>query len=116
MKIKPYSWILGGAYFLCGEACLFIIPKLQSLLSETGLWLPPFTRGVFAMGTFGWLWLMLVMGALTILKDLRFRTWLLNLIFTVIPAALACSVIVAMMLPPISSLRVVGVVVGTSVV
>ncbi len=96
MKIKLYTWILAGAYFLCGVMVFLIMPRFLSLFSEAGMHqVPVFSTAVFAIGPLGWLLVTLVIGAFVILKDFRFRSRFLNPVFTVILALLMSGIIFA---------------------
>lgn len=83
----------------------FVIPQFQSVLSERtvysegGVQLPVLTRAVFAVGPWGSLFLPVAIGLLAILKDFRFHSRLLNPVFTLILALLACCVIIALFSP-----------------
>jgi len=99
MKIKAFSWILTGAYLLCGVMFFLVIPKFESIFSGFATPLPLSTRAVFAIGPFGWLSLAATVGALAILKDLRFRSRLLNLVFLMLLALAGGCLAVALLLP-----------------
>jgi len=96
MKIKLYTRMLAGAYFLCGLMVFLIMPRFLSLFSEQGVKsFPVFSSAVFAVGPLGWLLVTLVIGAFVILKDFRFRSRSLNPAFTVILALLMSGIIFA---------------------
>ena len=98
MKIKPYTRILAGAYFLCGLTVFLVMPRFLSLLSEMGIGhFPVFSTAVFAVGPVGWLLVMLVIGTLVILKDFRFPSRSLNAVFTAILALLVTGIILTVM-------------------
>ena len=99
MKIKTCSLILAGAYSLCGAMFFLIVAKYRILFSESGVPLPFLTRAVLAIGPLGWLCLAVSAGAVTILKDLRFRSPLLNLVLTLVLGLLATCITVAVFLP-----------------
>jgi hypothetical protein len=95
MKIKPYTWKLAAAYFLCGMIVFLIMPEFLSWFSVAGILFPTFSTAVFTVGPSGWLVVMLIIGALVILKDFRFRARFLNPVFTAILALLMSSIIFA---------------------
>ena len=99
MKIKIYSWILAGAYLLCGVALFPILVKLQMLFSGFGMELPFATKAVLALGPFGWLCTSVAIGTLVILKDMRFRSRLLNPLLTFILVAWAICIAVTLLYP-----------------
>ncbi len=99
MKIKVFSWILAGAYLLCGVMFFVVIPQFESIFSGWAVPLPLLTRVVFAIGPFGWLSLALAVGALAILKDLRFRSRLLDLIFLMLLALFGGCIVIALFSP-----------------
>ena len=84
MKISPFSWILAGAYLFCGLGICFVVLKLQALFSGFGIELPAITRVALGVGPVGWLCASLVAGLLVVLKDLKFRSRLLNQLFTLV--------------------------------
>jgi len=55
-----------------------------------------FSRTVYTVGPAGWLLVMLVIGTLAILKDLRFPSRYLNIVFTAILALLVIGLIFTM--------------------
>jgi len=97
MKIKAYSWMLAGAYLICGIALFLIIPKCD--FSGFARPLPFLTRAALALGSFGWLGLALAAGALVILKDLRFRSRLLSVLLTVVLGVWICCMAIGLFLP-----------------
>jgi len=99
MKIKAFSWIVAGAYLLCGVMLFIVIPQFESIFSGFAAPLPLLTRTVFAIGPFGWLSLAVTFGALTILKDWRFRSRLLDLLFVMLFMLLVGCIPVALILP-----------------
>jgi type IV pilus assembly protein PilC len=99
MKIKAFSWIVAGAYLLCGVMLFIVIPQFESIFSGFAAPLPLLTRTVFAIGPFGWLSLAVTLGALVILKEWRFRSRLLDLIFVMLFMLLAGCITVALFLP-----------------
>ena len=82
MKIKNYSWILAGAYPLCGVVLFLVLFKMQTLFSGFGMEMPFATKITLAVGPFGWLVFSIGAGILVVLKDLRFRSRLLNPLLT----------------------------------
>jgi type II secretory pathway component PulF len=99
MKIKLDTWILAGGYFVCGVMFFFVIPQFQTVFSGMSVQLPVLTRAVCALGPWGSLFLPVAIGLLAILKDFRFHSRLLNPVFTLILALLACCVIIALFSP-----------------
>lgn len=88
MKIKPYTKILAGAYVLCGLLFFFITLHFRSLYSEEDVQVAFITKAVLAVGPLGWLLVTLVLAALVVLKDFRFRSRFMNSILTVFLALL----------------------------
>ena len=84
MKTTPYSWILAGAYLFCGLGIGYVVLKLQAIFSGFGIELPTMTRVALGVGPVGSLCVSLALGLLVILKDLRFRSRLLNPLFTLV--------------------------------
>jgi hypothetical protein len=82
MKVKTYSWILAGAYSLCGLALFVAVLRVHKLITIWGISLQPITIAVLTVGPIGWLLLSLAAAVLVVLKDLRFRSSLLNPLFT----------------------------------
>ena len=105
MKIKAFSWILAGVYLLCGVMFFVVIPQFESIFSGWAVPVPSLTRAVFAIGPFCWLSLAVTVGALAILKDLKFRSRLLDLIFLMLLALLGGCIVVALLILPFMPLR-----------
>lgn len=80
-----------------------IVTKLQELFAGFTVPLPALTRAVLAIGPGGWLCLAVILGTLTILKDLKSRSHWTNLAFTALLALLVGCVTAAMFLPVIQS-------------
>jgi hypothetical protein len=95
MKIRPYTWKLAGAYFLCGVMVFIIMTIFLRWCSNANTPFPIFSTAVFAVGPLGWLMVMLVIGTLVVLKDFRFRSRFLNPVFTAILALLMSGIIFA---------------------
>ena len=98
-KIKIYSWILAGAYPLCGLAFFVTLFKLQKVFAGMGIQLPWVTVTTLSVGRFEWLGASVAMGALVILKDLRFQSRLLNPLFTVALVSWIICMAVALLYP-----------------
>jgi hypothetical protein len=96
MKIRPYTWKLAGAYLLCGVMVFLIMTIFLRWCSNANIPFPIFSTAVFAVGPLGWLMVMLVIGALVVLKDFRFRSRFLNPVFTAILTFLMCGIMFAM--------------------
>lgn len=99
MKIKVYSWILAGAYLICGAALFVVVPKCGAIFSGFDLPLPLLTRAALAVGAFGWLGIALIACALVVLKDLRFRSGLWSFLLTAFLVIWVGCVAVALLLP-----------------
>ncbi|HEY3761969.1 MAG TPA: hypothetical protein VGN23_09500 [Verrucomicrobiae bacterium] len=96
MKTRLNSWILAGAYFVFGLMVFFVMPHFLSQFSEEGAQqFPTFSTIVFTVSPAGWLLVMLAIGTIVILKDFRFRSRLLNPIFTTVLLLLASGIIFA---------------------
>ena len=105
MKIKIYSWILAGAYLLCGAAFFCMVLKAREIFSGFNIELPFMTRMALAIGPVGWLCALVVVGALVILKDMRFHSRLLNPFFTV-SLGLSASLMVFALLAPLRNIDI----------
>jgi hypothetical protein len=99
MKIKNFSWILASAYLLCGILCFLILTKFELLLSQIAVPLPALTRIVLAVGPSGSLCLMVTIGLMALLKDLKFQSPALGPIFTIVLAMLAGCILVGLLMP-----------------
>jgi hypothetical protein len=99
MKIKAFSWVLAGAFLLCGVIFFRVIPQFEFIFTGFSIPLPPATRCVFAVGRFGWLSVAVIAGALVIFKDLWFRSRLSNWMFMMLLSLLAGYVTLALLLP-----------------
>jgi hypothetical protein len=88
IRIKIYSWKLAGAYLICGFIFFFadlkIQPFIQDVFSRFNISFPFLTKAAFAVGPYGWLFLMAAVGAIVVLKDLKFQTRFLSSLFTVL--------------------------------
>ena len=105
MKVKAYSWVLAGAFLFCGVMFFFTVPRFETIFAGLDVTLPSATRGVLAVGRFGWLSVGVIAGALVILKDLKFRSRLLDLIFLMLLALLGGCIVVALLILPFMPLR-----------
>jgi hypothetical protein len=79
VKIKIYSWILAGAYLLCGTGFFYILLKFTEVFSGFNIPLPAATRMMLAIGPFGWLFFSAAAGLAVIQKDVRFGSRIFNL-------------------------------------
>ena len=93
--------MLAGAYLFCGFGISYVVRELQTIFSGFGIDLPIITRVLLDVGPVGWSCAALAAGFLVILKDLRFRSRLLNPLFTM----LLVSGIAGMALALFSALR-----------
>jgi hypothetical protein len=88
IRIKIYSWKLAGAYLICGLIFFFadlkIQPFIQNVFSGFNISFPFLTKAAFTVGPYGWIFLMAAVGAIVVLKDLKFQTRFLNPLFTVL--------------------------------
>jgi hypothetical protein len=78
MKITLFSWILAGAYLFCGLGICFVVSNLQALFIGFDIEMSFLTRVVLGVGPIGWLGASVALGLLVVLKDLQFRSRLLN--------------------------------------
>ena len=81
MKVRAMSMIVAASYLIGGLLICLTISTWRAFLNESGVPQPIVTRVVFAIGPLGWLGLCTAIGSLAILKDLRFASPWLNLIF-----------------------------------
>jgi len=71
-----------------------VLPRFLTLFSDMGEGhFSIFSRTVYTVGPLGWLRVMLVIGTLAVLKDLRFPSRYLNIVFTAILALLVIGII-----------------------
>ena len=84
MKIKSFSWMLAGAYLLCGLGICSVVLKLNEIVSGFGIVLPTVIRMAWGISPMGWLCASLAAALLVVLKDLRFRSRPLNVLFTLV--------------------------------
>jgi len=85
MKVKIYSWVLAAVYLLCGVWLFVVVPVFRKVMySEAGV-TPSrlMTKIVLAVGPLGWLMLSILAAVVIVLKDLRYRSRLLNALFSV---------------------------------
>ena len=85
MKVKIYSWVLAAVYLLCGVWLFVVVPVFRKVMySEAGV-TPSrlMTKIVLAVGPLGWLMLSILSAVVIVLKDLRYRSRLLNALFSV---------------------------------
>ena len=84
MKIRLFSWILAGSYLFCGLGICFVVLELTKIISGFNFNLPVTTRVTLKIGPVGWLCWGVTVGFLVALKDLRFRSRILNPLFTLL--------------------------------
>jgi hypothetical protein len=72
---------------------------MQKVFAGMGIELPWATTATLSVGRFEWLGASVVMGALVILKDLRFHSRLLNPLFTVALVAWTSCMVFALVYP-----------------
>ena len=101
MKIKTVSWVLGGAYILCGLILFAVMSRCQVAFSERGIALPAPTRAAFAISPLGWLLLTVTIGSIVVLKDLAFPWRVLNYAFFIVLIDAILFLAFAMVVPTI---------------
>ena len=84
MKVRTYSWVLAGAYLVCGVILFLVIPKFQEIYSGFNIEGSFLMRATLATGPVGCLCSSAAVAMFVVLKDVRFRSRLLNPIFTVV--------------------------------
>jgi len=101
MKIKTFSWILACVYLFCGVISFFCAIKTESWISDCGGGekLPFLTKIVVSGGPFGLLFLLAGLGAIVILKDLRFQSRALAPVFTIVLVMLIACIAIGLLLP-----------------
>src|SRR5580700_5513936 len=106
-RIRKLSWSLAGAFLLCGFVCFSFAHAMAVVFSATSFPLTLPIRIVLWVGPFGWLALMVLLSVLFVLRDVRFRSSLLNLgvrlaIWIALSGAIVAEVcLAAVMLQPI---------------
>jgi hypothetical protein len=73
-RIRRLSWVLAGAYLLCGVMGFVITQKVALVYSglRPPLMLP--TRVLLWVGPYGWVAVIVLLATLLILRDLRFHS------------------------------------------
>jgi len=82
MKIRATSWVLAAGYLLFGVWLFVAVPRFRLMYSEMQVTPQPMTRYVLAVPALVWLALLVFLAAAIVLKDFRYRSHLLNLVFT----------------------------------
>jgi hypothetical protein len=99
VKIKIYSWILAVAYLACGALFCLLLFKFQQIFSGLAVEWPIMTWLMLAVGPVGWLCSFLAVGLFVILKDRRFRSPILNPLFTILLMLWVISMMIGLLLP-----------------
>jgi hypothetical protein len=76
-----FSWILAATYVICGLIFFRLVTRFSAIYSNLGVPLPALTKFVFFVGPLGWLALAFLGSILVVLKDLRFKSPILNPLF-----------------------------------
>src|SRR5947207_11009748 len=94
MTIRKFSWVLGGAYLLAGILFFYAVQSITFLLAESGVgFLLLTTRVLLWVRPLGWLAIMFLVSACVVLRDVRFRSRLLNpavIVASWVAAGLVC--------------------------
>ena len=97
MKIKCFSWILADAYLLLGILSFLNLTRYRGVFSGFLVAVPFVARTVMVIGPSGWLCSMIAIGAIVLLKDLRFQWRALGSILTIVFVLFAAWFIVAVL-------------------
>jgi hypothetical protein len=84
MKVRISSWLLAGAYLASGWLLFLFVRHFHVIYLGFDIKGPLLTQAIFAASPLGCLLLFAATGVVIILKDLRFRSRYLNLLFTFI--------------------------------
>jgi hypothetical protein len=90
MKVRIFSWILAGAYLVCGVILFLFTSKIQDIYSGYNIQVPFLTRAMFSVGPYGCFFLAVAVGAALVLNDLRFQKRFVSLFFAITLLLWAC--------------------------